>query len=50
MPQDWNNGLIGNNPGTTFGLAKRETLAQVLVRAFRPIEAQRERDERRRAA
>ena len=50
MLQDWNKGLVGNNNGTTSGLPKRESLAQVLVRAFRPIQAQRDRDALRRAA
>jgi hypothetical protein len=50
MLQNWEQGLVGNNPGTISGLAKRETLAQVLVRAFRPIHAHREREGLRRAA
>ena len=50
MLQDWDKGLVGNNPGTISGLAKRETLAQVMVRAFRPIHAGRDREELRRAA
>ena len=41
MLQDWNDGLIGNNPGTISGLAKRESLARVMVRAFRPVYARR---------
>ena len=50
MLQDWENGLIGNTPGTISGLAKRETFAQVLVRAFRPIQVRREREELAKAA
>jgi hypothetical protein len=50
MLQEWENGFVGNNPGTISGLAKRETLAQVLVRAFRPIQMQRNREVLRRAA
>ncbi|GGE03626.1 hypothetical protein GCM10011515_24050 [Tsuneonella deserti] len=41
MPSDWDEGLIGNNQGRVFGLAKRESLAKVMVRAFRPIQARR---------
>ncbi|MGX7951240.1 hypothetical protein ACWPM1_01630 [Tsuneonella sp. HG249] len=50
MLQDWEKGLVGNNPGTMSSLAKRETLAQVMVRAFRPIQSHRDREEFRRAA
>ena len=50
MLQDWDQGFIGNTRGTISGLAKRETLAQVLVRAFRPIQAQRDREALPRAA
>ena len=50
MLQEWENGLIGNTPGTISGLAKRETFAQVLVRAFRPIQARRTSEELARAA
>ena len=50
MLQDWEQGMVGNNPGITSRLAKRETLGQVLVRAFRPIRARRERHELPRAA
>ena len=50
MLQDWENGLIGNTPGTVSGLARRETLAQVMIRAFRPIQAQRTREELPKAA
>ena len=50
MLQNWENGLIGNTPGTVSGLAKREPLAQVMIRAFRPIHARRERRELPRAA
>ena len=50
MLQDWDKGFVGNNPGTTSRLARRETLAQVLVRAFRPIQAERDREVLRRAA
>lgn len=50
MHRDWEDGLIGNNPGTTFGLAKRETLAQVLVRSFRPNPVRRIRERLPRAA
>ena len=39
MLQDWEQGFVGNNPGTISGLPRRETLAQVLVRSFRPIQA-----------
>ena len=50
MLQDWEKGFVGNNPGAISGLAKRETLAQVLVRSFRPIQAQRDRAALPRAA
>ncbi|MFA9201727.1 MAG: hypothetical protein ACEQR8_11210 [Cypionkella sp.] len=50
MLQDWDKGFVGNTPGTISGLAKRETLARVLVRAFRPIQAQRDREGLSRAA
>ena len=50
MLQEWEDGLVGNNPGAISGLAKRETFAQVLVRAFRPIAARRRHEELRRAA
>ena len=50
MLQEWENGLIGNTPGTISDLAKRETFAQVLVRAFRPIQARREQEALARAA
>ncbi|ANY18976.1 hypothetical protein A6F68_00441 [Tsuneonella dongtanensis] len=50
MLQDWEQGLVGNNRGTISGLAKRETLAQVMVRAFRPIQARRETESLPRAA
>lgn len=50
MLQDWEQGFVGNNPGFTSRLARRETLGQVLVRAFTPIQAQRVPEERRRAA
>ena len=50
MLQDWENGLIGNTPGTISGLAKRETFAQVLVSAFRPIQARRMSEELPKAA
>ncbi len=50
MLQDWEKGFVGNNPGTISGRAKRETLAQVLVRAFRPIQAHRDREALPRAA
>jgi hypothetical protein len=43
--QDWNDGLIGNNPGIVSGLAKRESLARVMVRAFRPVYARRRQQE-----
>jgi hypothetical protein len=39
--QDWEHGFVGNNPGTVSGLAKRASLARVMVRAFRPIHARR---------
>ena len=45
MLQQWDDGLIGNSPGTVSGLAKRESLAQVLVRTFEPIHARRRRHE-----
>lgn len=50
MLQEWENGLVGNTPGTVSGLAKRETLAQVMIRAFRPLHARRVREELPRAA
>ena len=50
MLQEWENGWVGNTPGIVSGLAKRETLAAVLVRAFLPIQAQRRREAMRRAA
>ena len=50
MQQDWENGLVGNTPGTISGLAKRETLAQVMIRAFRPIHARQDRERLPRAA
>ena len=50
MMHDWEDGLIGNNLGTIWGLAKRETLAQVLVRSVRPVLAERVRERLRRAA
>ena len=50
MLQDWEQGSVGNNPGTISGLAKRETLAQVLVRSFRPVEPHQNRGRLRRAA
>jgi hypothetical protein len=50
MLQDWEKGFVGNNPGKVSGLARRETLGQVLVRAFAPIQAHRERGEFARAA
>jgi len=50
MLQDWEDGLIGNSPGTVSRLAKRESLAQVMVRAFRPIQASRRQAEFARAA
>jgi hypothetical protein len=50
MLQKWEDGLVGNNPGTISALAGRETLAQVLVRSFRPIQARREQEALRRAA
>ncbi len=39
--QNWEDGLIGNNPGTVSGLARRAPLAQLMVRAFQPIHARR---------
>ena len=50
MVQDWETGFVGNNPRTISRLAKRETLAQLLVRKFRPILAQRDRESFQRAA
>ena len=50
MLQNWESASIGNTPGTISGLARREPLAQVLIRAFRPIQARREREELPRAA
>ena len=50
MVQDWETGFVGNNPRTTSGLVKRETLAQLMVRKFRPIQAQRDRQSFQRAA
>ena len=50
MLQDWEDGLIGNTRGVVSGLAKRETLAQVMIRAFRPIQARRAVEELARAA
>ena len=50
MLRNWEDGLIGNNPGTISGLAKRETLAQVLVRSVRPILMEPVRERLRRAA
>ena len=50
MLQDWEKGMVGNNPGITSRLAKRETLGHVLVRAFRPVQAHRDPAELRRAA
>jgi hypothetical protein len=41
MLQKWEDGLIGNTPGTVSGLAKRAPLSQVMVRAFAPIHARR---------
>lgn len=41
MPQDRNDGQIGNAPGMISGLARRETLADLLVRTFRGVEARR---------
>jgi len=43
MLQQWEDGLIGNTPGTVSGLAKRESLAQVMIGAFAPIQARRRR-------
>ena len=43
--QDWEDGLIGNSPGTVSGLAKRASLAHVMVRAFQPIYARRHQEE-----
>jgi hypothetical protein len=43
--QDWEHGFVGNNPGTVSGLAKRASLARVMVRAFRPIQARRLHEE-----
>jgi hypothetical protein len=48
--REWEDGLVGNSPGVVSGLAKRETLAQVLVRAFRPVQTRREAEVLRRAA
>ena len=50
MLQKWEDGLIGNNPGTVSGLARRASLAQVMVRAFQPIAARRRQAELARAA
>ncbi|MFA9201165.1 MAG: hypothetical protein ACEQR8_08270 [Cypionkella sp.] len=47
MVQDWEQGFVGNKPGTIAGLAKSETLAQVMVRAFRPIPARSSRERQR---
>ena len=50
MLQDWEEGFVGNNPGGISGLAKRETLGQVLVRAFGRVQSHRDRHEFARAA
>lgn len=50
MLQDWEKGFVGNNPGAVSGIAKRETLGQVMVRAFGPIQASRDREKFARAA
>ena len=50
MLQDWENGLVGNTHGVISGLAKRESLAHVMVRAFQPILARRVREPLARAA
>jgi hypothetical protein len=50
MLQNWEDGLVGNTPGTVSRLARRESLAQVMVRAFQPIAARRQREELARAA
>jgi len=50
MLQKWEDGLIGNNPGAVSGLARRASLAQVMVRAFEPVQARRRREELARAA
>ena len=50
MLQDWENGLVGNTHGVISGLAKRETLGQVMIRAFRPIHARRLNEELPKAA
>ncbi len=41
MLKAWEDGSIGNTPGTVSGLAKRDSLAQVMVRAFQPIQVRR---------
>ena len=50
MLQKWEDGLIGNNPGTVSGLAGRASLAQVMVRAFQPIQRRRREEELAEAA
>ncbi|WP_162935697.1 hypothetical protein [Tsuneonella amylolytica] len=39
MLQEWENGFVGNNAGRISGLPRRETFAQVLVRAFGEVQA-----------
>ena len=50
MFQKWEDGSIGNTPGTVSGLARRAPLSQVMVRAFQPIQARRLRAELAEAA
>ncbi|WP_165938355.1 MULTISPECIES: hypothetical protein [Bacteria] len=50
MLQDWAKGPVGNTPATIVGGAKRETLAEVMVRALRPARAERPGREMTRAA
>ena len=49
MLQDWEQGLVGNNPGTITRLAKRAPLSQAIVLAVRPF-LPRRAEEHRRAA
>lgn len=41
MVQEWEQGFVGNNPGRVSGLPRRETFAQVLVRAFDQVRSRR---------